>query len=105
MRLLLDESVPRKFRHSLPNHEVRTVVEMAWSGVKNGELLTLASRQFDALITVDKNIPFQQNLVALPIAVVILSAQSNELNALLPLVPSLDKVLSVLVPHTYVIVA
>jgi len=70
MRLLLDESVPSRFRLSLPNHEVRTVVEMGWSGIKNGELLALAANEFDAFITVDKNLPYQQNLTTLPVAVI-----------------------------------
>jgi predicted nuclease of predicted toxin-antitoxin system len=102
MRLLLDESVPSRFRRSLPNHEVRTVVEMGWSGVKNGELLALAASEFDAFITVDKNLPYQQNLTALPVAVIVLDAMSNELPALLTLVQALDRALSSLKPRTYV---
>lgn len=70
MRLLLDESVPNRFRRSLPNHEVRTVVEMGWSGVKNGKLLALAANEFDAFITVDKNLPYQQNLTTLAVAAI-----------------------------------
>lgn len=104
MRLLLDESVPVKLRRSLPGHDVRTVVEMGWSGVKNGKLLALAADQFDAFITVDKNLPYQQNLAALPVAVLVLDGLSNELHALLPLVPGLEKALSALKPRTYVLV-
>ena len=105
MRLLLDESIPVKLRHALPTHAVRTAVEMGWSGVKNGKLLALASVEFDAFITVDKNLPFQQNLKALPVAVLVLDAVSNELPYLLPLVPELERQLAVLVPKTYVLVA
>lgn len=101
MRLLLDESVPSRFRRSLPNHEVRTVVEMGWSGIKNGKLLALAASEFDVFITVDKNLPYQQNLTALPVAVIVLDAMSNELPALLPLVPVLERALSSLKPRTY----
>ena len=79
MRLLLDESIPVKLRRSLPNHYVRTVVEMGWSGVKNGKLLALAANEFDAFVTVDKNLPYQQNLTTLPVAVVVLDAVTNEL--------------------------
>ena len=78
MRLLLDESIPVKLRRSLPNHDVRTVVEMGWSGVKNGELLAFAANEFDAFVTVDKNLPYQQNLTTLSVAVVVLDAASNE---------------------------
>lgn len=91
MRLLLDESVPRRFRLSLPNHKVRTVVDMGWAGVKNGKLLALAANEFDAFLTVDKNLTYQQNLITLPIAVIVLDAVSNELPALLPLVPALER--------------
>jgi len=104
MRLLLDESVPAKLRRSLPSHAVRTVVEAGWSGVKNGKLLALAANDFDAFITVDKNLPYQQNLTTLPVAVLVLDAASNELSALLPLVPELERQLAVLRPRTYVLV-
>jgi len=75
---------------------------MGWSGVKNGRLLALAAADFDAFITVDKNMPYQQNLASLPISVVLLDALSNELTALLPLVPNLERALSSLTPRTYV---
>jgi predicted nuclease of predicted toxin-antitoxin system len=77
MRLLLDESVPSRLRRSLSEHSVRTVVEAGWSGVKNGKLLALAATEFDAFITVDKNLPFQQNLATLPIALVVLDSLSS----------------------------
>jgi predicted nuclease of predicted toxin-antitoxin system len=101
MRLLLDESVPNRLRRSLPDHIVRTVVEAGWSGVKNGKLLALAAKDFDALITVDKNLQYQQNMATLPIAVIVLDAASNDLPALLPLVPSLHRALLSLKPRTY----
>ena len=102
MRLLLDESVPARLRRSLTSHSVKTVVEMGWSGVKNGALLALAAREFDAFLTVDKNLPYQQNLGALPIALIVLEANSNELVALLPLVPRLEQVLGSLKPRSFV---
>ena len=102
MRLLLDESVPRRLRRALPNHEVKTVVEMGWGGIKNGNLLALAAADFDAFITVDKNLPYQQDLSDLALAVVVLDAHSNELLALLPLVPLLEQTLTTLTPRTYV---
>ena len=102
MRLLLDESVPSRLRRSLVGHEVRTVVEMGWSGVKNGKLLALAATEFDAFVTVDKNLPYQQNLVTLPVAVIVLDAPSIELAALLPLVPTLERALASLKRNTYV---
>jgi predicted nuclease of predicted toxin-antitoxin system len=93
MRLLLDESVPRRLRQALPAHTLRTVVEMGWCGAKNGALLALAAAEVDAFITVDRNLQHQQNVATLPIAVVVVVAHSNELQALLPLVPRLEEAL------------
>jgi hypothetical protein len=80
---------------------VKTVVEMGWGGVKNGALLTLAAKEFDAFLTVDKNLPYQQNVANLPIAVIVLEAYSNELGALLPLVHNLEQALGSLQPCTF----
>ena len=100
MRLLLDESVPKRLRSYLSSHDVKTVVEMGWSGAKNGALLALAARDFDAFVTVDKNLPYQQNLATLPVAVVVLRAVSNELRSLVPLMPRLEVALAQLQPGT-----
>jgi hypothetical protein len=61
MRVLLDECVPRALRNDIPGHEVRTVADIGWAGVKNGELLRLAAAEFDLLITVDRNLEYQQS--------------------------------------------
>ena len=103
MHLLHDESVPRQLRQALPAHIVKTAVGMGWSGVKNGALLALTAEEFDAFITVDRNLPCQQNVAALPIAIVILAAHSNELQALLPLVPRLEEALAMLQPRSLVL--
>jgi hypothetical protein len=52
--------VDRRFRRALPEHEVFTVQEMGWSGMKNGELLHSAQAAFQVFITVDRNLYFQQ---------------------------------------------
>ena len=102
MRILLDESLPRRLASALSMHEVQTVVEAGWSGVKNGKLLALASVQFDAFVTADQNLQYQQNLSALPVSVVVLVAHNNRLESLLPLVPQLLSCLSALQPKTLV---
>lgn len=104
MRLLLDESLPVRLLRHLPEHQVSTVVREGWGGVRNGQLLALASRQFEAFITADQNLRHQQNLHTLPVAVVVLESRSNELAALLPLLPALNDALSRLVPRSLVIV-
>jgi predicted nuclease of predicted toxin-antitoxin system len=87
MRVLLDESLPRKLASELTGHETQTVQKRGWSGLKNGQLLQVASREFQVLLTGDRNLEFQQNVDALPIAVIVLVAVNNRIETLRPLVP------------------
>jgi len=89
MRILLDESLPRRLKAELVGHEVATVVEQGWSGVRNGELLALAAGHFDIFVTADQNLQFQQNLSALPIAVIVIAARDHRMNTLKSMVPGL----------------
>lgn len=98
MRVLLDECLPRRLRHEFAGHEARTVPEMGWAGKKNGALLRLAVGKFDVLVTVDQHIPHQQNRKELEIAVVAMSAKSNRLADLKPLVPQVLRALEHLKP-------
>jgi predicted nuclease of predicted toxin-antitoxin system len=98
MRILLDESLPRNLGHALPGHKVRTVPQMGWAGLKNGELLRRATGQFDVLVTGDQNLEYQQNLARLLIPVVVLIAVNNRIETLHPLVPKLLQVLSPIAP-------
>jgi predicted nuclease of predicted toxin-antitoxin system len=82
MRILLDESLPRRLRQAFAGHEVSTVAEAGWSGVENGELLRLAATRFDVFVTADQNLQFQQNLSALPLTVAVLVARNNKLESL-----------------------
>jgi len=82
MRILLDESLPRRLRAVFTGHDVVTVVEAGWSGVKNGELLRLASASFDLFVTADQNLQYQQNLAALPLAVAVLIARDTRFESL-----------------------
>jgi len=86
MRILLDESLPRKLALELPGHETQTVQKRGWSGLKNGELLRTASPEFQVVLTGDKNLEFQQNPATLPIAVIVLVAANNRIETLRPLV-------------------
>ena len=77
MKILLDENIPRPLRGMLPGHDVRTVPEMGWAGYSNGQLLDEAEKAgFDAFITSDQNVVFQQNLAGRTIAVIILSTNA-----------------------------
>ena len=89
MRVLLDEQLPRQLVPYLASHDVRTVQQEHWAGLKNGELLKRAKAAgFDALLTADQNIEFQQNLAHSGLFVVVIVAVSNALEDLLPAVPA-----------------
>jgi hypothetical protein len=100
MRLLLDECVPKRLKSALTGHQVRTVREVGWAGLKNGALLRAASERFDVLVTVDQGIQYQQNLAGLQIAVVIIMAPSNDIDDLRPVVPAVLQALKSLQPGT-----
>jgi hypothetical protein len=106
MRLLLDECVPRPLKHDLIGHDVEHAVDMGWSSKRNGELLKLmVAERFEALLTVDQNIEFQQNLKRLGIGVVVVRARTNRLKELRPFVPAILDVLSRLAPGEIIRVA
>jgi hypothetical protein len=94
MRVLLDECLPRRLGRELIGHNVRTVPEAGWAGKKNGELLTLARTQFDVLLTIDRGIPYQQDVARSGLAIIALVARSNRLADLQPLVPAALEALS-----------
>lgn len=99
MRILLDERVPRPLKREFTDYEIHTVVEMGWSGKKNGELLQLMSQSgFTILLTTDQNLRYQQNLEQAGVAVVVLVASSNRLPDLVPLAPNARRVLSTVSP-------
>ena len=89
MRILLDECVDWRLARDITGHEVRTARQMGWTSITNGELLALAAQHFDVFVTVDRNLAFQQNLITVAIAVVVMRAKSNRLAALRGLVPDL----------------
>lgn len=100
MRILLDESLPRPLGRLLIGHDVSTVADEGWTSLTNGALLRQAADSFDVLLTADQNIEFQQNLAKLPLAIVVLVADSNRLESLEPLVPRALEALKVLKPRT-----
>ena len=86
MNILLDECVPARLARSLAGHSVTTVQKRGWAGIKNGELLALAEKEFDAFITVDRKLSVQQDLTKYRIPVVLLRARTNRLDDLRSLV-------------------
>jgi predicted nuclease of predicted toxin-antitoxin system len=105
MRVLLDECVPRRLKRELPGHDVVTVVEMGWSGIKNGKLLALAAEHFECFLTVDANIEKQQHLPAIPVAILLVRAVSNDPVTITALAPAIVEALASIQPRTFVTVA
>ena len=98
MRLLLDESIPRRLADHLTGVEVDTVYDRNWSGLKNGELLRNAGPDYNVFVTADQNLQYQQNLKGFRIGVAVLAARTNRLQDLLLLVPELLRLCGTLAP-------
>ncbi len=97
MRVLLDENLPHTLRQLFENPiEVITVSYRDWTGKENGELLRLAANEFDAFITMDGSIPYQQNLESIQIGIILLKADSNRDEDLAPLIPQVNSILKTL---------
>lgn len=94
MRVLLDENMPADLSSLLTPHEARTVPQMGWAGTKNGALLERASGQFEAFVTMDIGLSYQQSLQRRPFGVVMVRAFSNRMEHLrplaLPIIEALD---------------
>lgn len=83
MRLLLDENLPKRLKLDFPDHEIFTVRDKGWNGIKNGELLKLMlANDFDALLTFDKNLQHQQNFKKYTLTVFVLNAKINQYEVL-----------------------
>ena len=89
MRILIDECIDERLRHSLPDHDCQTARYAGLAGLQNGELLAAAeAAKFDVFLTVDQGIEYRQNLTARKIAIIIFRVRSNRLKDLLPHIPS-----------------
>lgn len=99
MDVLLDEDLNTRLRHAFSEeHRVETVDYRGWKGLKNGELLSVASQEFDVLVTMDNSLPDQRNLGSYDLAVLILRARSKSLDHLLELIPETERILRSLNP-------
>ena len=95
MRLLLDENVPKRLKFDFPEHDVATVRDMGWNGIKNGDLLKLVLVEgFQALLTCDKNFQYQQNFSKYTSTVFVLSVHINTYSELTKLSASVHSYLT-----------
>ena len=72
MRVLFDQGTPDPLRRALTAHVVSTAYELGWSALSNGDLLDAAEAQFDAFVTTDQNLRYQQNLTGRRLAILVL---------------------------------
>jgi hypothetical protein len=105
MRVLLDECVTRYLKPEFVGHDVFTVDDAGFKGLKNGRLLQAASGNYDVLLTVDQGIQFQQNLATFSLAVIVLRAPRSTLAMLKPLMPKVLQVLSMIKPGELVVIS
>ena len=76
MRILFDQGTPVPLRQHLSGHQVQTAFELGWSRLTNGDLLAAAEGKFDALVTTDKNLRYQQSIAGRKLAVLVLPTTS-----------------------------
>jgi predicted nuclease of predicted toxin-antitoxin system len=94
MRVLLDEQLDQRVRVLFgPEFQVQTVRYRGWDGLADGELLQRAAAEYDALVTMDRGIPHQQNVAGLPLGIVLLGAISNRRADTAPLIPAVCEAL------------
>jgi predicted nuclease of predicted toxin-antitoxin system len=90
MKILLDECVTKRFKKHLVDHDVFTVRELGLSGIKNGKLMMYCSQNgFDVLLTIDKNLMFQQNLDQYQLTIVVLNCHTSKIEELITFLPSI----------------
>ena len=99
MKVLLDECVPWPMHRLLVGHECKTAQQCGWGGIQNGDLLRRAEGQFDAFITSDQNIRYQQNLAERTIPILELS--TNDLRRIRSAAASIQSALSTIRPREY----
>jgi hypothetical protein len=98
VRILLDENLLADLAAELAGHEVATVTRLGWQGIKNSELLRRAQGRFDVLVTMDRNLEFQQNVAGFEVTILVLLAPSNRIVHLRPLVPAILTTLNTVRP-------
>lgn len=87
--MLLDECVDRRLAADIEGHDVSTVPQAGWAALKNGDLLSRAQNEFDAFVTTDRSLPFQQDLSRFSMAVIVLRTRSSRVTDLRRLTPQL----------------
>lgn len=100
MKILLDECITKRLKPHLTEFEVFTVSQMKWNGIKNGELMALCvDNNFDLVLTIDKNLMFQQNLDKYKLTVAVLNSLTSKIEELVLFLPSFKAQIDKLEKH------
>lgn len=95
MKILLDECVTKRLKPYLPGHKVITVTEKRWNGLKNGQLLEKAVEDnFDLLLTIDKNIMYQQKIDNYRIIVAVIDSPSSKIEVIKEFIPRFNEMIA-----------
>jgi hypothetical protein len=105
LKLLVDESLPRRLKRHFPGHTVLTIPECGWAFKSNGALPALAAAELDIFLTAGQYLEYQQSLQQYDLAIIVLAARSNRLPDLLPLLPNALAAISHATPGSVVRVA
>ena len=105
IKILLDECLPKKLKYRIEELDreffAKTTPEMGWASLSNGDLLSVAEKEFDVFVTSDKNLSFQQSIPSSSIQVLLLKARTNTYEDLLPLVEKLQSVINAHEPGNF----
>jgi predicted nuclease of predicted toxin-antitoxin system len=105
LRVLIDESLPIKLAREIAQHDAMHVRDRGWIGLRNGVLLRAAvDAGVSVVITADASMPFQQNLVRLGIAVIVVSGVRNSIEDVRPLLAEIVRAIEVIRPGEWLVV-
>ena len=106
MKILLDECVTKKLKSYLAHHEIYTVTNMKWNGLKNGKLLNEAVKEeFDLLLTIDKNIAYQQNVAEYNLIICVLDSKSSKIEDIIKLLDIFNNQLEGFAKRNYYLIS
>ena len=105
MKILLDNCVPYRAGEFFVGHDVTHASDIGFENLRNGELITRAALRFEALITTDKKIRYEQNLAKLALPVVELNTRFTRLDDLRTLTPHLPNALAATRDHLFISVS
>ena len=105
-RILLDECVDERLRFLFETHDCRSARHAGLAGLTNGQMLIAAEAAgFEAIVTMDRKMRYQQNLTVRNIAILVLAASTNRLADLTALVPGALQALESIAPGQVVTVS